>query len=228
MSRSERLGHRPQVGADVEDVGADHQDGGEPQDRPRELLLDQGHQPAAARQAEPRGCLLHRRGERERDQRRPHESNRNVAPTCEYVPIPAGSSSAAPVTNPGPSLRKYPNPRRPRRVGWSLDRCLRDPSLRDVTRLCCTSVRGPARFVRSPERRQRVVVRRGERPAASRGSACAPDGASDVHPVQERGPPHQDGGAVVRRAILHQGPGGISAGFGAAPGIGIPAPRSLG
>jgi hypothetical protein len=174
MSRSERLGHRPQVGADVEDVGADHQDGGEPQDRPRELLLDQGHQPAAARQAEPRGCLLHRRGERERDQRRPHESNRNVAPTCEYVPIPAGSSSAAPVTNPGPSVRKYPNPRRRRRAGWwrSLDRRLRDPSLRDVTRSCCTSVRGPAWSVRSPERRQRVVVRwGGGRPAASCGSS---------------------------------------------------------
>ena len=84
--QSERLGHRPQVGADVEDVGADHQDGGEPQDRPREPLLDQGHQPAAARQAEPRGCLLHRRGEREKNAVHTR-SNRNVAPTCEYVPI---------------------------------------------------------------------------------------------------------------------------------------------
>jgi hypothetical protein len=85
-------------------------------------------------------------------------SNRNVAPTCEYVPIPAGSSSAAPVTNPGPSVRKYPNPRRRRRAGWwrSLDRRLRDPSLRDVTRSCCTSVRGPARSVSSPQRRQWV------------------------------------------------------------------------
>jgi hypothetical protein len=33
-------------------------------------------------------------------------SKRNAAPTCEYVPIPAGSSSAAPVTKPGPSRRK--------------------------------------------------------------------------------------------------------------------------
>ena len=34
------------------------------------------------------------------------KSNRNAAPTCEYVPMPEGSSSEAPVTIPGPRLRK--------------------------------------------------------------------------------------------------------------------------
>ncbi len=38
-------------------------------------------------------------------------SKRNLAPTCEYVPMPAGSSSAAPVMKPGPVRLKYPNPR---------------------------------------------------------------------------------------------------------------------
>src|SRR2546430_2274942 len=39
-----------------------------------------------------------------------------AAPTCEYVPIPDGSSSAAPVMKAGPRREKYPNPLiRPRR-----------------------------------------------------------------------------------------------------------------
>ena len=33
---------------------------------------------------------------------------RNCAPACAYVAIPDGSSSDAPVTNPGPSARRYP------------------------------------------------------------------------------------------------------------------------
>jgi hypothetical protein len=36
--------------------------------------------------------------------------NPNAAPTCEYVPMPEGSSSAAPVTTAGPNREKYPNP----------------------------------------------------------------------------------------------------------------------
>jgi hypothetical protein len=39
--------------------------------------------------------------------------NPNCAPTCEYVPMPLGSSSEAPVMNPGPNRRKKPTLRGP-------------------------------------------------------------------------------------------------------------------
>ena len=48
-------------------------------------------------------------------QRRPNPAD---APTCEYVAMPDGSSSAAPVTSPGPSLRKYPVPCTRYRCSW--------------------------------------------------------------------------------------------------------------
>src|SRR5580765_4182930 len=51
-----------------------------------------------------------------------------AAPTTEYVEIPDGSSSAAPVIRPGPSAERYPRNERDRTV------LLRSPGARDARR----------------------------------------------------------------------------------------------
>src|SRR5881396_1048887 len=67
-----------------------------------------------------------------------------AAPACEYVPMPDGSSSEAPVTNPGPSRRKYPNPRSVWRCGWWPVRVATDRMVRRDLGACAVSPCYPA------------------------------------------------------------------------------------
>src|SRR5207247_2132610 len=67
-----------------------------------------------------------------------------AAPACEYVPMPDGSSSEAPVTNPGPSRRKYPNPRSVCRCGWWPVRVATDRMVRRDLGACAVSPCYPA------------------------------------------------------------------------------------
>ena len=71
-------------------LAPDDQDGREPQDGAGEAVLDQRHQAAAAHQAETRGRLLHRGGERERDQRGPHEIEAERRADVRVRPDPGG------------------------------------------------------------------------------------------------------------------------------------------